>query len=84
MTDRRNAEDCRWCRPLIDKPGGIFYPWICRCECVGCGSDEIVYENYKGQRFCCPCAKCCTTTEQGNNGRTGILATLTGWLRRRR
>lgn len=24
-----NAEDCTACRPLIDQPGGITYPWIC-------------------------------------------------------
>lgn len=24
-----NAEDCPACRPLIDQPGGVQYPWIC-------------------------------------------------------
>lgn len=24
-----NAEDCPVCRPLIDQPGGVLYPWIC-------------------------------------------------------
>lgn len=26
-----NAEDCPVHAPLIDKPGGIFYPWTCDC-----------------------------------------------------
>ena len=24
-----NAEDCPVCRPLIDQPGGVLYPWLC-------------------------------------------------------
>ena len=24
-----NAEDCPICRPLIDQPGGVLYPWHC-------------------------------------------------------
>lgn len=24
-----NAEDCPVCRPLIDQPGGVLYPWHC-------------------------------------------------------
>jgi len=27
-----NAEDCPVCRPLIDQPGGVFYPWLCSSE----------------------------------------------------
>lgn len=80
----RNAEDCRWCRPLIDQPGGVLYPWICPGhECVGCGSADIVYENCNGQLFCCPCAMCCDTTEKENDDVPGLLTTLRGWLRRR-
>ncbi|MFF5973702.1 hypothetical protein ACFY7C_19455 [Streptomyces sp. NPDC012769] len=33
-------------------------------RCIGCGSVDTVYENHKGQLFCCPCAMCCDTTEQ--------------------
>ncbi len=24
-----NAEDCPLCRPLIDQPDGVLYPWLC-------------------------------------------------------
>lgn len=24
-----NAEDCPVCRPWIDLPGGVLYPWLC-------------------------------------------------------
>lgn len=24
-----NAEDCPICRPQIDQPGGVLYPWLC-------------------------------------------------------
>ncbi|GHG10021.1 hypothetical protein [Streptomyces hydrogenans] len=69
------AVTCRWCGQTGDCPGHA---------CVGCGSTGIVYENYKGQLFCCPCAQCCdTTTEQGNDDDAGLFATLRGWLRRR-
>lgn len=62
--------------PAALSPGGV--------ACVGCGSADIVYENYKGQLFCCPCAHCCDTTTEEESDGPGVLATIRRWIRRRR
>jgi type II secretory pathway pseudopilin PulG len=39
----------------------VGQPAVC-CEC---GSTDVVYRNYRGMPFCCPCAQCCSSPADG-------------------
>ncbi len=51
---------CPACQAPADRTAIVDGPVEPPACCV-CGSTAVVYRNYQGKPFCCPCARCCPT-----------------------